>query len=101
METLLALGFWPWALAFAHAFAAAVFFMPRQAGAKTKPPLFFYVWSLGGAAVVAVAAGMVEASNAGLLAGRDSADIAALVALVAGLGAAIGLLPTLAARKLG
>lgn len=102
MSDLLALGFWPWLLAAAHAFAASVYFVPRllhgRGGASTLR--FYYVWSIGGAAVVAVLAGLIEASNTALLAKRETADIVMLAIWLAVGGAMVGFVPTSAAFKL-
>lgn len=102
METLLSLSLWPWFLAAAHAFAATLFFAPGvlQGRARSGPTAFFYVWAIGGAAVVAVLAGVIEQSNAGLLAGRDTAGVLELIALLAVFGAMAGLLPMMAAVNL-
>jgi hypothetical protein len=102
MSDLLALGFWPWLLAAAHAFAASVYFVPRlihgRAGSGTLR--FYCLWSIGGAAAVAVLAGLIEASNTGLLAKRDTAEIAMLAIWLAVFGAIIGFVPTSATFKL-
>jgi hypothetical protein len=102
MSDLLALGFWPWLLAAAHAFAASVYFVPRlvrgRAGSGTLQ--FYYAWSIGGAAVVAVLAGLIEASNIGLLAKRETADVVMLAIWLAVGGAVVGFVPTSAAFKL-
>jgi hypothetical protein len=102
MSDLLALGFWPWLLAAAHAFAASVYFVPRlihgRGGSGTSQ--LYYAWSIGGAGVVAMLAGLIEASNSGLLAQRETADIVMLAIWLAVIGAIIGFVPTSAAFKL-
>jgi hypothetical protein len=102
MSDLLALGFWPWLLAAAHAFAASVYFVPRlihgRGGSGTLQ--FYFAWSIGGAAVVAVLAGLIEASNIGLIAKRETAEVVMLAIWLAIGGAAVGFVPTSAAFKL-
>lgn len=102
MGDLLALGLWPWFLAAAHAFAASVYFVPRliHGGGGRGTLQLYYVWAIGGAAAVATLAGLVEASNAGLLARRETGDIVTLAVWLAVIGAAIGFVPTSAAFKL-
>ena len=102
METFEGLSLWPWFLAAAHSFAATIFFAPRLLrGASTSHlSALFYIWSLGGAAAIAVLVGVIEKANAGLLAGRGTSDMVEMIAVLALFGALAGIVPMIGAIKL-
>ncbi len=102
MDIFEGVSLWPWFLAVAHSFAAAIFFGPRLSRRPAGPGAIavFYAWSLGGAGAIAALVGGVEKAKAGLFAGRDASDIVVTLAVLALFGALVGVVPMIGAMKL-